>query len=306
MQINEIHEREKRRVALTSLLAAIGITAFKIVIGLMTGSLGILAEAAHSGLDLVAAAATFWSIQVAGRPADSEHPYGHGKVENLSALFQTFLLFFTCVWIGWEAVHRLLPHQAGKLEIEITAWSFIVMFTSVVVDFSRSRALSRVAKKHNSQALEADALHFQTDIWSSLAVIVGLALVWLGNKYGESMGFLKYADAIAALAVAVISVWVTWHLAIRTVLALMDTAPPGLAEKIKLAVEALPEVQNCHNVRVRTSGPQIFVEVHVWVDGNQTLSKTHDQMDVIEQAICAIVPNADVTVHPEPKGAPSP
>ncbi|MEI8196196.1 MAG: cation diffusion facilitator family transporter, partial [Phycisphaerae bacterium] len=133
LQSNEHHEREKRWVALTSLLAAIGITTFKIIIGLLTGSLGILAEAAHSGLDLVAAAATFWSIRFAGRPADADHPYGHGKVENLSALFQTFLLFVTCVWIGWEAVHRLMPHQASKVDIEVTPWSFIVMFTSVVV-----------------------------------------------------------------------------------------------------------------------------------------------------------------------------
>lgn len=320
MQVNPEHEQEKRWVALTSLLAAIGITGFKLVVGLLTGSLGILAEAAHSGLDLVAAAATFWSIRVSGRPADREHPFGHGKVENLSALFQVVLLFVTCIWIFWEAVHRILPHEQAKLEnIEITKWSFIVMFTSIVVDYSRATALAKAAKKHNSQALEADSLHFMTDIWSSGAVIIGLALVWLGMEENRSwvgahvwgmsfvnnlpLGFLKYSDVVAAISVAVITVWVTWHLAIRTVLALMDTAPSGVDLQIKEAVEALPEIVNCHNVRVRTSGPQVFVDVHVWVDGEQTLAKTHDQMDVIEQAICQILPNADVTVHPEPKGA---
>lgn len=320
MAVNPQHEQEKRWVALTSLLAAIGITGFKLVVGLLTGSLGIMAEAAHSGLDLVAAAATFWSIRVAGRPADREHPFGHGKVENLSALFQVVLLFVTCIWIFWEAVHRILPHEQAKLEnIEITKWSFIVMFTSIAVDYSRSTALAKAARKHNSQALEADSLHFRTDIWSSGAVIIGLALVWLGMAENRSwvgthvwglaflkelpLDFLKYADVFAAISVAVITVWVTWHLAIRTVLALMDTAPSGVDLQIKAAVEALPEIMDCHNVRVRTSGPQVFVDVHVWVDGNQTLAKTHDQMDVIELAICEILPNADVTVHPEPKGS---
>jgi cation diffusion facilitator family transporter len=298
MQINEQHESEKRWAAATSLGAALGITIFKIVVGVMTQSLGILAEAAHSGLDLVAAAATFWTIRYAGRPADREHPYGHGKAENLSALFQTVLLLITCAWILYEAVHRL---SSGETKVDVNRWAYLVMFTSVAVDFSRSRALSRAAKKHNSQALEADAVHFQTDIWSSLGVIVGLACVWVGQQVAP-LWFLKYSDVVAAVGVAVITVWVTWRLGLRTVLALLDTAPPGVDEKIKQVVEALPEVQNCHNVRVRTSGPQVFVEVHVWIDGNQTLAKTHDQMDVIELAIRNVLPNADVTVHPEPLG----
>ena len=165
---------EKRSAALSSVIAAVGLTLFKIVVGLTTGSLGILAEAAHSGLDLMAAVMTFLAVRFSGKPADRNHLYGHGKVENLSALFETLLLLVTCFWIIYEATHRLLYHA---VVLKITLWSFAVMITSIVVDLSRSRALSRAAKKYNSQALEADALHFSTDIWSSGVVFLGLALV---------------------------------------------------------------------------------------------------------------------------------
>src|SRR5512134_258644 len=139
---------EKRSAALNSLIAAVALTAFKVTVGLLTGSLGILAEAAHSGLDLVAAGMTFLAVRFAGRPADRSHLYGHGKIENLSALFETLLLLLTCAWIVWEAVHRL---ASSRIDVEVTAWSFIVMITSIVTDYSRSRVLTRVAKKYHSQ-----------------------------------------------------------------------------------------------------------------------------------------------------------
>jgi cation diffusion facilitator family transporter len=289
--------KEKRRVALTSLWAAVGITAFKIIVGVSTGSLGILAEAAHSGLDLMAALMTFLAIRISDRPADREHPYGHGKVENLSALAETLLLLVTCAWIFNGAFQRLL---VKKVEIEVNFWSFAAMITSVVVDYSRSRALGKAARKHNSQALEADALHFETDIWSSLAVILGLICVKVGEWFPR-VGFLKYADAIAAVMVALIVVWVSIQLGLRTVYALLDTAPAGMEARIKSIVESLPGIADCHHVRVRSAGPQLFVDVHVLVDGEQSLSKVHDLTDQIEQAIQELAPEADVTVHPEPK-----
>lgn len=290
-------DREKRWVALTSLWAAIFITAFKIVVGLTTGSLGILAEAAHSGLDLVAALVTFLAVRVSSKPPDQEHLYGHGKIENLSAMFQTFLLLVTCAWIFYEAGHRLLSHLE---KVEVTAWSFIVMFTSVIVDYSRSRALSKAAKKHNSQALEADALHFETDIWSSLTVILGLICVLIGKRF-PNLSFLHYADTLAAVVVALIVVWVSVQLGLRTMHGLLDTAPAGMEEKIKTLVEAMPGVADCHHVRVRSSGPQLFVDIHVLVNGSQTLTKAHALTEDIEQAIQLISPGADVTVHPEPE-----
>jgi cation diffusion facilitator family transporter len=291
-----IEDTEKRSAALGSLLAAVGLTSMKIVVGLLTGSLGILAEAAHSGLDLVAAAMTYIAVRISGKPADRTHLYGHGKVENLSALLETLLLFITCGWIIYEATHRLFFH---KVEVEVTFWSFAVMTTSIAIDVSRSRVLSRIAKKYNSQALEADALHFETDVWSSAVVIVGLAFVKLG-EWAPPLGWLRNADAVAALGVSALVIWVCWRLGTRTVDALVDSAPAGLEERILAAVSAVPGVQNCHNIRARYSGPRLFIDLHVLVDGQQTLFQAHALTETIEGAIQQIVPDADVTVHPEP------
>jgi cation diffusion facilitator family transporter len=175
-------DQEKRWVAASSVLAAVLLTTLKLVVGLVTNSLGILSEAAHSGLDLVAAGMTFWAVRISGQPADREHIYGHGKFENLSALFETLLLLLTCVWITYEAFSRLFFQE--EVQVDPSLWAFLVVVVSMVVDFSRSRALKRTAAKYASQALEADALHFSTDIWSSGVVLVGLIGVWAGGALG--------------------------------------------------------------------------------------------------------------------------
>jgi cation diffusion facilitator family transporter len=216
-------------------------------------------------------------VRIAGRPPDRTHLYGHGKVENLSALFETLLLLLTCGWIVWEAVHRLMSHSAV---VEVNAWSFAVMGISIVTDFSRSRVLSRAATKYHSQALEADALHFQTDIWSSSVVIFGL----IGVKAGWNGG-----DSVAALGVSAVVVWVSVKLGRET-----------LEERISAIVQAVAGVRNCHQIRIRWSGPVLFIDLHVLVDGNQTLAEAHRLTETIEAAILEIAPRADVTVHPEP------
>ena len=290
-------DREKRWAAGSSVVGAVALTSLKIVVGVATGSLGILAEAAHSALDLAAAVVTLLAVRVSGRPADRTHLYGHGKVENLSALFETLLLLATCAWIIHGAIHRLIT---GALEIDVNFWSFAVMAVSILVDVSRSRVLGRAAKKYHSQALEADALHFSTDIWSSAVVILGLGCVKIG-EWRPDLGVLRSADAIAAIAVALIVVGVSVRLGMRTVHALIDAAPLGLEEQIVAAVEAVPGVFNCHNVRARYSGAQLFVDIHVLVDGGQTLQAAHDLTEEIEKSIQRIAPAADVTVHPEPE-----
>jgi cation diffusion facilitator family transporter len=289
-------EREKQSAALTSLLAAVGLTAFKIIVGVLTGSLGILAEAAHSGLDLVAAGMTLVAVRISGRPADSTHLYGHGKIENLSALGETLLLVVTCGWIVWEALQRLLLHP---VEIQVTVWSFAVMLTSIAIDVSRSRVLARAARKYKSQALEADALHFQTDVWSSAVVVLGLMAVKAGEWYPR-LAFLSSADAVAALGVSVLVAWVSAQLGRRTVDALMDRAPEGMEARILAAVEAVPGVRNCHNLRMRYSGPVLFIDLHVLVDGAQSLAAAHQLTEIVEQQIQELAPQADVTVHAEP------
>jgi len=287
---------EKKWAAMSSVLAAVGLTGFKIVVGLTTGSLGILAEAAHSGLDLMAALMTFLAVRISSKPADRTHLYGHGKAENLSALFETLLLLVTCFWIIYEATHRLLFHP---VDLTVTFWSFAVMITSIVVDVSRSRVLYKAARKYNSQALEADALHFSTDIWSSGVVILGLVCVMISG-WVPGLASLRQADSIAAILVGLIVVYISINLGIRTVQALLDVAPSGMEKKIISAVEVLPGVTDCHNVRVRYSGPQLFVDIHVLLDGNQSLREAHHLTEEIEHTIQRLIPDADVTVHPEP------
>ena len=292
----ELAQLEKSHAARTSVYAAVGLTGFKLLVGVISNSLGILSEAAHSGLDLVAAIVTLLAVRVSSRPADDEHLYGHGKIENLSALFETLLLLATCVWIISEAIDRLF---VKSVEVDPSVWTFIVMATSIVIDYNRSRLLYRTARKYHSQALEADALHFHTDIWSSSVVIFGLIGVLIG-RVDPALAFLKKADAVAALGVAVIVVWVSGQLGKRTIMALLDTAPQGLRITIKKTVEEMSGVCDCHKIRVRTSGHHLFVDAHVLLDHRQTLQQAHDLTDQIEAAIQQIAPEADVTVHPEP------
>ena len=289
-------EREKTSAALSSVIAAVGLTSFKLAIGLITHSLGILSEAAHSAFDLVAALVTLFAVRVSDRPADVHHPYGHGKVESLSALVETALLLITCAWIIYEAIQRLF---FKSVEVDASIWAFIVMLTSIVIDFSRSRVLARAARKYRSQALEADALHFSTDIWSSSVVLLGLLGVVLSERF-PGLSFLKAADAVAALGVAVIVILVSLQLGRRTVDGLMDTAPKGMDEAIRQKVAAIEGVRNCHSVRVRSSGPRLFVDVHIEADGRKSLKATHDLTKQVEGAVLELAPGADVTVHPEP------
>lgn len=293
-------QKEKSSAALSSVLAAVGLTTFKIIVGILTNSLGILAEAAHSALDLAAAVMTFFAVRVADKPADPDHPFGHGKVENISALFETLLLLATSGWIIYEASHRLMVPEA---HVEVSIWSFIVMGTSIVVDVSRSRMLMKAAKKHNSQALEADALHFSTDIWSSSVVILGLILVVIG-RYFPSLAFLEKGDAVAALVVAVIVIFVSGELGFRSIQALLDAAPKnGEYDRIIREVGAMQGIVNVHAVRVRSSGAGWFVDMHVLMDGNLSLNESHAVTEKIEAKVQEILPKSDVTVHVEPAEA---
>jgi cation diffusion facilitator family transporter len=294
---NQEARKDKRSAALSSVIAAVGLTAFKLIVGILTNSLGILAEAAHSGLDLVAAAMTYFAVRVSDKPADEAHPFGHGKVENLSALFETVLLLATSGWIIYEAIDRLFYHP--DIVPVASIWSFVVMGTSIVIDYTRSRILYRAAKKYNSQALEADALHFSTDIWSSSVVILGLIGLTIA-RYVPSLNWMRRADSVAALVVALIVIYVSAELGWRTISALVDTAPKGMNEKIEQATMAVPGVVDAHAIRVRPSGAHWFIDMHVTMDGTLTLNEAHAATEVIERAIHAIISPSDITVHVEP------
>mgnify|MGYP001078559212 CR=1 FL=1 len=292
-------EKEKRNAAGNSVIAALFLTSMKLVVGLITGSLGILAEAAHSGLDLVAASVTYLAVRISGKPADYDHHYGHGKIENFSALVETALLFITCAWIIYEAVQRIFFRA---VEVNPSLWAFLVMAISIAVDLSRSRMLYRVARKHHSQALEADALHFSTDIWSSLVVIAGLILVWLGkNVFPAKAHILQKADAVAALGVAFIVLFVSYKLGKRTVDVLLDRAPDGVPQKIIESAKQVEGVMNVGQVRMRRSGPSFFVDMAIAVDRNLSFEQTHRIAEGVEACVQSVVPGADVVIHTDPR-----
>jgi cation diffusion facilitator family transporter len=290
---------EKRAVATNSLLAALAITSLKIVVGVSTGSLGILSEAAHSGLDLIAAAITLFSVRVSDKPADADHQYGHGKVENFSAFIETGLLLITCVVIIYEACKRLFFRH---VEIEPTLTAFLVLFVSMALDFWRSRALGKIADKYDSQALQADALHFSTDIWSSGVVAIGLLLVLVGRKLG--IPWLIEADPVAALFVAGVIIWVSMRLALKTVDALLDTAPAGARSKIINALRSVEGLLEVDRVRIRRAGNRYFADVSVGLARNVTFQRSGQVADEVTQAVHQVLPNTDVVVHSIPR-APS-
>jgi len=282
-------EKEKKRVAGISVIAAIFLTGFKLLIGILTGSLGILSEALHSGLDLIAAVITYFSVRISDKPADKEHHFGHGKIENFSALIETLLLVITCVWIVYEAINRLV---SGNTHIQVTAWSYIVVVTSIVIDITRSRALYKVARKYNSQALEADALHFSTDIWSSAVVLVGLFCANFG---------IYAADSIAALGVALIVLTVSYRLGKRAINVLLDRSPVTLSDEISSIIKLIPEVLYFHDLKVRVAGADTFVNVTIHVDPKLNIAEAHSISHYVEEVLCKRIERCEVHIHYEPE-----
>ncbi|OJY43382.1 MAG: cation diffusion facilitator family transporter [Rhizobiales bacterium 64-17] len=283
-------QKYKERVALTSLFASLGLTIAKAVVGVMTGSLGILSEAGHSLIDFGATVMTLIAVRISGKPADDEHHYGHGKVEAISALAETALLFLLSAAVIFEAIRRLFFHEG--VHVEATIWAFAVMIGSVVVDFFRARALSRAAKATGSQALEADALHFSSDLWSSLAVLAGLGGVWLG---------LPWADAVAAIAVAILICLVGWRLVRRTVDTLTDAAPRGVRERVVEIARRMPGVVAVERIRVRSSGEKDFIDLDVAVNRGLPLDRVSAVKDRLAAAIMKDSPRTEVNVTTEPR-----
>lgn len=291
---------EKHSVARTSVLAALALTAMKLVVGVSSGSLGVLSEAAHSALDLVAAGVTLFAVRLSSLPPDRKHPFGHGKVENLSALAETLLLLGTCAWIVTEAVDRLLHPKP----VEASLWTMGVMLVSIIVDYSRSRMLMAAAKKHNSQALEADALHFSTDIWSSLVVLAGLGALALAGRLDPASPlapWLHRADSLAALAVSGIVLWISFRLGRQAIDVLLDSGVEEAQDGIERAVAALPGVLSVRRVRVRQSGPQAFVDLLLGVRTGLEMEDAHAVVGKARAAVRTVLPGADVLTELRPQ-----
>jgi cation diffusion facilitator family transporter len=293
----------KRSAALTSLLAALGIALLKLLTGVLTGSLGMLSEAAHSGIDLIAAGITLMAVRVSDKPADEDHNYGHGKLESVSAGFEVLLMVGSCVWIAREAILRIMHHE--HLDLSWSVWPFLVLGLSILVDFTRSRNLHRVALEHHSDALEADALHFGTDIWSSAAVFVGLLASFAGERL--HIPALEYADPVAALVVAAIILWVTTRLARQTLDSLLDATPPELRAQIQSdlmkELEATDGVLGVQRLRVRRSGPDYFVDLTLSLPRNLTFQRSEQITFAATAAVQKRLPGADVVIHTVPTAA---
>jgi cation diffusion facilitator family transporter len=282
-------QHEKEQVALSSIAASAGLTIAKAVVGVLTGSLGILSEAGHSLIDLGATVMTYAAVRVSGTPPDEEHHYGHEKFEAVSALAETALLFLLSGIVVWEAIKRLVDH--GAPEVEATVWAFGVVIGSIVVDAARSRVLTRVAKATKSEALEADALHFTSDIASSAAVLIGL----IGVRFGA-----PWADSVAALVVAVLVCVAGWRLGKRTVNTLTDVAPEGAAKTITEIVAGVAGVVAVGRVRARKAGDKIFVEVTVAVSRLLPLDRVASIKDMVAIEIRRQLDGAEPTVNIDP------
>jgi cation diffusion facilitator family transporter len=290
------HSAAKRRVALQSVLAAGTMTLLKLAAGLFSGSLGVLSDAAHSALDLAGAALTFFSVRVSDKPADEGHPYGHGKFENLSSFGEASLMVISCAWIIWEAMQRIIQHT---VEIHHSFWPVLVLLTSIAVDLWRSRQLRAVAERTGSPALATDAFHFASDIWATLAVLLGLGASWLGVAL--HIDWLRYADPCAAIFVSLMILRITARLTRETVAVLMDEAPAQTRQRVVHEVEQVGGVLAVEQARVRRSGPSYFADLTLALPSRYTFEHTGELVREATAAVQRALPQADVVIHTVPR-----
>jgi cation diffusion facilitator family transporter len=276
------------------MLAVLFLTLLKAAVAILTGSLGLMAEATHSLMDLVAAGVTFLAVMVSSRPADRSHTYGHGKYENLSALIEVGLLLLACAGIFYEAIQRLF---FTSVSVEASTWSFLVMGIAIAVNLVLAGRLRRAAKKLDSQALEAEALDFLNDVWSSAVVILSLTLVIAADRF--NLPWLAKADSVAGMVVAAIVANSVLRLGRRAVGELMDEVPETLQDEITRAA-SLPGVEVARQVRVRRSGAQYFVDLTLEVRRSTSSEQAHQIADAVEKAVQMRLPEASVVVHIEP------
>lgn len=292
------YSAEKRRVARHSMLAAAVMTMLKLAAGLVSGSLGVLSDAAHSGLDLAGAALTYFSVKVSEKPADEDHPYGHGKFENLSVFGEVLLMAASSAWIVWEALLRILRHAVA---VRHSLWPVLVVLASIAVDFWRSRQLRAVAARTGSPALATDAFHFSSDIWASFAVLAGLGMSWVGTHF--AIPALRYADPIAALVVSLMILRLTLHLGHEAVSVLSDEVPSETRRSMIGEVARVPGVLAVEQARVRRAGAGYFADLTLALPRSYTFEHTNELVREATAAVQRVLPEADVVIHTVPREA---
>jgi cation diffusion facilitator family transporter len=292
----DIH-RQKARVAMLSVISNSTLVLFKVIVGIFIGSVSVISEAIHSGVDLLAAVIALFAVKSSAKPADKEHPFGHGKMENLSGTIEALLIFLAAAWIIYEAVKKLVHPQP----LDEPGWGIAVMFLSVVVNIVVSEMLFRVGKQTNSVALQADAWHLRTDVYTSLGVMVGLAMIWIGEKVLTNV-HLHWLDPVAAIAVAILIIKAAYELTIHSARDLLDVSlPPDDENWIRSYLSNLGKtVSGFHGLRTRKAGSESFIEFHLMVDSSMTVEQSHQIADRIENDIHNHFTEAKVTIHVEP------
>jgi len=287
---------EKRRVTRLSMAAAAAMTLLKLGAGLLSGSLGVLSDAAHSGLDLAGAALTYLSVRVSDRPPDEDHTYGHGKFENLSAFGEAGLMALSCAWIIAEAIQRILYRP---ISVQHAVWPVVVLSASIAVDLWRSRQLRAVALRTGSPAIATDAFHFASDIWATLAVLAGLGATWVGTHF--RIDVLRYADPLAAIIVSLMILRMTIRLGHEAVGALMDEIPAETLRQLLREVERVEGVLSVDRVRVRRSGAGYFADLTLALPRRFTFEHTGELVKAATEAVQRALPRADVVIHTVPR-----
>jgi cation diffusion facilitator family transporter len=277
---------EKIKIAMSSIAASVTLTIVKLVVGSYTNSLGILSEAMHSGLDIIATVMTYQAVRMALRPPDTRYTYGYAKFESIASLVEIILLFAVAAWVFNEGIDRIF---FKSVEPEITVFSFAIMFISIAVDFGRSRVLYKAARKYGSQALEADGLHFKTDMFTSAIVIAGLLAVALLK--------IPNADAYSAITIAALIIYTSLGLGRRTLDVLLDKAPKGSTAQITQVVSSLDGIKRVYDVRARKVGQETFVDMHVEVPRTFTHDRAHRVATEVEERVKNAIPNSNVLVH---------
>lgn len=295
-------QKQKTAVAALSVGSNSLLVVAKLLVGWSIGSVSVVSEAIHSGVDLVAALIAFYAVRSSGKPADKEHPFGHGKIENISGAVEAVLIFLAAGWIIYEAIHKLIRPQP----MDDVGWGVIVMFGSAAINAFVSHMLFKVARKTDSVALEADAWHLRTDVWTSAGVMAGLGLIWGGEAIFPGRHF-HWVDPVVAIGVALLIIRAAWELTLQAGRDLLDANIPADERAwLETYLQDLktdagkPNIHGFHKLRTRKSGHVRFVEFHLFVSPDMTVEEGHRITKVAKADIRKHLPNADVLIHIEP------
>jgi len=289
INVNAINKK-KLNVAKVSLFAALIMVLIKFVAAYFSGSLAVLSDVFHSGIDIIATLITILSIKISAKPADEDHHYGHEKVESFAALLQVLILIAVCSFIFYVAISRLFLDKPHVVNISFLTFAAIII--AIIIDFSRVRILRKTARETKSQSLEADAVHFLSDLLGSFVVLISLVITYFQIS--------NIADSICAIIVAFIILFTGLKLSKKAIDSLMDRVPAGLSDKIKKETQSIKGVENIKSFRIRSTGSKIFIDMTVLISRLIPFSKAHEIMDNVEKKIKEISPGADVVIHSEP------